>query len=168
MGKPYVEILPVPKATAQVTGPPGLQEKDLANLTTPVWTPGCSCCEQWSLVCCQGYNAKHEWLAICAHCHRTKHKCGGKSSATPNRKSGTSRPRSRSHCRPSKAHVTTDDEMDEIPSSSAPTASTPAPTTAAIATPSPPTSAIVILSVPAAAPDSPIVGLQWSLPCWKK
>ncbi|KAG2336084.1 hypothetical protein BDR05DRAFT_953605, partial [Suillus weaverae] len=81
MGMPYVEIPLAPKASNKAAG--GLQEDTNADTTSLVWLPGCGGCVQQQLICHQGYNAHHEPLAVCTHCHHTKNKCGSKGFVAP-------------------------------------------------------------------------------------
>ncbi|KAG1835998.1 hypothetical protein DFJ58DRAFT_735278 [Suillus subalutaceus] len=62
-----------------------LTEDDHADTTLLVWLPGCRSCMQRQLVCHQAYNTAGVELAVCARFHWSKHKCGGKGSAPPNR-----------------------------------------------------------------------------------
>ncbi|KAG2096505.1 uncharacterized protein F5147DRAFT_778298 [Suillus discolor] len=105
----YVEIPPVPKGSGKAANPAsGLQEDDYANSTSPVWSPGCGGCVQRQLICRQGYNTSHDPLAVCARCHCTKHKCGGKGSAIPttSRRPAANHTRSKSCRRASTVNVT--------------------------------------------------------------
>ncbi|KAG1727334.1 hypothetical protein EDB19DRAFT_1833149 [Suillus lakei] len=177
MGTPYVEIQPAPKFSAKAAGPAnGLQEDLKADSTSPVWSPACGGCVQRQLICRQGYNANQEPLAVYARCHRTKHKYGGKGSATPT-KSRKPAARSRSRCRASMVNVTinSDDETSSTgnvaaaiitaattatTAAAATTAAVPATTAAVPATtttPSTPTPATTPATVHVPAPDSQTV-----------
>ncbi|KAG2367061.1 hypothetical protein BDR07DRAFT_1373198 [Suillus spraguei] len=116
MGMPYVEIPPASKSSGKAAGPAsGLQEDSHADSTLPVWLPGCGTCVQRQLICHQGYNSSHEQLGVCAHSHRTKHKCGSKGSAAPT-KSRRPAVRSKSCQRANTVHVTYKelDKEDEL------------------------------------------------------
>lgn len=97
-----------PKATGKTASSSGLREYNNADTTSPVWSPGCGACVRRQLICRQGYNANHEPLAVCAHCHHAKNKCGGNGSvaATKGKRPATTRARSKSRRRTSPAHVT--------------------------------------------------------------
>ncbi|KAG1792279.1 uncharacterized protein HD556DRAFT_1309356 [Suillus plorans] len=149
MGAPYVEIPPAPKDCGKAANPvSGLQEDDYANSTSPVWSPGCSSCVQRQLICCQGYNTSHDPLTVCARCHRTKHKCGGKGSATPatSRRPAANHTRSKSRCKASTVNVTT------VPDDQAASSGDVAATTTTVLSP---TAAPATAHVPA--PDSQTV-----------
>ncbi|KAG1723335.1 hypothetical protein EDB19DRAFT_1916158 [Suillus lakei] len=172
MGTPYVEILPATKFSAKAASPAnGLQEDLKADSTSPVWSPACGGCVQWQLICHQGYNANQEPLAMCARCHCTKHKCGGKGSAAPT-KSRKPAARSRSRHRASTVNVTvnSDDEAGSTgnvaaattaaTAAAATTATVPATTAAVPATtaaPSTPTPATTPTAAHVPAPDSQTV-----------
>ncbi|KAG1731776.1 hypothetical protein EDB19DRAFT_1831595 [Suillus lakei] len=170
MGTPYVEIPPAPKFSAKAASPAnGLQEDLKADSTSLVWSPACGGCVQRQLICCQGYNANQEPLVVCAWCHRTKHKCGGKGSAAPT-KSRKPAARSRSRHRASTVNVTinSDDEASSTGNVAAATitAATPATTAttattaaapATTTTPSTPTPATTPATMHVPAPDSQTV-----------
>ncbi|KAG1758632.1 hypothetical protein EDD22DRAFT_956702 [Suillus occidentalis] len=127
----------------------GLQEDDFVVTSSLVWLPACGPCAKWQLVCHQGYNATNDPLAVCARCHRAKHKCGGKGSIASNkgRRPAANHTRSKSRRRTSTANLTvvTDDEAaaEEAPAEAV---------TAATATATVPTAAT---DVPAAATPVP-------------
>ncbi|KAG1719413.1 hypothetical protein EDB19DRAFT_1836740 [Suillus lakei] len=153
MGTPYVEILPAPKFSAKAAGlASGLQEDLKADSTSVVWSPACGSCVQRQLICRQGYNANQEPLVVCAWCHRTKHKCGGKGSATPT-KSRKPAARSRSRRRASMVNVAinTDDEASSTGNVAAATI-TAATTAAATTTAIPATTAAPSTPAPATTP----------------
>ncbi|KAG1739515.1 hypothetical protein EDD22DRAFT_851961, partial [Suillus occidentalis] len=119
-----------------------LQEDDFAVTSSPVWSPACGPCAKRQLVCRQGYNATNDPLAVCARCHRAKHKCGGKGSIASNkgRRPAANRTRSKSRRRTSTANLTvvTDDEAaaeeapaEAVTAAAVPTAATPIPADAA-------------------------------------
>ncbi|KAG1741937.1 hypothetical protein EDB19DRAFT_1827872 [Suillus lakei] len=125
MGTAYVEIPPAPKVTKAVPAittmvAVDLAEDDHANLTSEVSA-------RLQLLC---YNATGGELTVCARCHHSKHKCGGKGSVAPNRgkkatATTTHHAHSRSRCRPSPVHVS--QETDTATPAAATTSGAPVP-----------------------------------------
>ncbi|KAG1717217.1 hypothetical protein EDB19DRAFT_1840717, partial [Suillus lakei] len=150
MGRPYVEILPAPRAIAG---------DDAAD--PMVWSPGCGPCIHRGPVCCQGFNNSGAVLTVCGSCHHLKHKCSGNSSAAPTTKGKkpvvitTWWARSRSHCRASPVHVSPETDDTAAPAAAF-TSGAPAPVVAAellsaIAAPTP-TPATAPITTPITAP----------------
>ncbi|KAG2103996.1 uncharacterized protein F5147DRAFT_654515 [Suillus discolor] len=89
--------------------------------------PGCGNCVQRGVICQQGYNGSGGELTVCAHCHRSKQKCGSNGSAAGKPKKSTATPARRNkskshHPSPSLAPTDTDTEIPPVASTAAPEA----------------------------------------------